>query len=110
MTIRSVRPLLAATALLALGWGLPAGCFSLKEPPCAFSCVQPPHRCPEQYSCLADGLCHRQGVAASVCTLRAPGDAGSEASAGDADPDLTDAGGGGGAGGGAAGAGGAPAL
>jgi|GEM_PF-5389891 len=54
------------------------GCFSLKEPPCAFSCVQPPNRCPEGYACGTDGLCHR-AAATGICYLTPPGDGGAEA-------------------------------
>lgn len=70
-----LHPVFAGFAIFAGLVGLATsgsfGCFSLKEPPCAFSCVQPPHRCPEQYSCGADGLCHRQG-ATGVCALKRP--------------------------------------
>ncbi|MES1205602.1 MAG: hypothetical protein ABUS79_06655 [Pseudomonadota bacterium] len=58
---------LAVVSLLAL----PCSCFSLKTPPCAFTCVQPPHACPEGYTCGDDGLCHRDGTDES-CHLTAP--------------------------------------
>jgi len=35
-----------------------AGCFSPKQPPCAFSCADD-GICPAGYSCAADGVCHR---------------------------------------------------
>jgi hypothetical protein len=53
----------------------PVACFSLKEPPCAFTCVEPPHRCPSNYTCGDDGLCHRVGVA-TMCPLAPPGNDG----------------------------------
>jgi hypothetical protein len=89
--LRACRVRLAVVLALGLGLGL-AGCFSLREPPCAFSCVQPPHLCPDQYTCQADGLCHRNG-AVGVCTSTPPGDAGVEAAeGGDADAvDTADA-------------------
>ncbi len=70
----AARNLFAAlsTLALALATGLAAGgCFSLKEPACAFSCQQPPHRCPESYACGTDGLCHRNGATAT-CGLTPP--------------------------------------
>jgi hypothetical protein len=85
-----------AVALGLISAAVPLACFSLKEPPCAFSCVRPPNRCPENYSCLPDGLCHREG-ATSVCTLTAPGggptgpaDAGMESQANDGGEGTTD--------------------
>lgn len=89
-------------ALLGLGLAavVPLACFSLKEPPCAFSCLTPPHRCPEQYTCQADGLCHREG-AAGMCILTPPIDAAAgDTQTGDAGTDLvsgaaSDGGGGG---------------
>ena len=82
---------LATLLGLALAAIVPLACFSLKEPPCAFSCVTPPHRCPEQYTCQADGLCHREG-ATGICGLTSPVDAaagdaqdGGDGSAADAD-------------------------
>jgi hypothetical protein len=68
----------AVAALLA---ALVAGCFSPRQPPCAFSCATPPHSCPSQYACADDGFCHRDddsgtcmfGVDAGAVT-NAPGD------------------------------------
>jgi hypothetical protein len=81
--LSSARPLLCALALAAgLAALIPTACFSLREPPCAFSCLVPPHRCPEKYTCGDDGLCHRAG-AEGICTLVSPADAG----AGDRDRD-----------------------
>lgn len=79
---------LGALLGLALAAVVPLACFSLKEPPCAFSCLTPPHRCPEQYTCQADGLCHREG-ATGICTLASPLDAAAgDAQGGDAGTDL----------------------
>ena len=63
-----------------------ASCFSPREPACAFSCVAD-RRCPTDYHCGDDGLCHRDD-GQGVCTLPPQGDAG------DASPDgsATDAG------------------
>ena len=76
--MKTPRLLLLATVILAgAAAAFPLGCFSLSEAPCAFSCVQPPHRCPEQYTCGGDGLCHREG-STGICTLTPPGDAGGD--------------------------------
>lgn len=48
--------LLRLALLLALA-GAPA-CYSPKQPPCAFSCVDD-GLCPSGYTCQADGVCHR---------------------------------------------------
>jgi hypothetical protein len=50
------------------------GCFSLQQPACAFSCAEPPNRCPEGYSCGDDRICHRSDGARDVtaCPLTAP--------------------------------------
>jgi len=104
-------PALMRTVLVGLGLGLAlgasgAGCFHPREPPCAFTCVSPGARCPTDYTCGADGLCHRDG-AEGICTLNPPdgGPGGGTAGAGGA---SEGAGGSAGAaaGGGAAGAGG----
>lgn len=64
------------------------GCFDLKQPPCAFSCVDAPHRCPESYVCESDGLCHRPG-ATGVCLLTPPPkDAGAGTPDGDTDAET----------------------
>lgn len=75
MTFRNCH---AGAALILLG-SLVAGCFSPKQPACAFSCVAAPNRCPENYACGDDGLCHRAG-ANSACALTPPAgaDAGSD--------------------------------
>lgn len=81
--MRAASRLALALALLALGAAGFAGCFSLKEPPCAFTCVEAAHRCPESYTCGDDGLCHREGATAT-CGLTSPFDAGVDASSSDA--------------------------
>jgi hypothetical protein len=64
--------------------GSMGGCFSLQQPACAFSCAEPPNRCPGGYSCGDDQLCHRSdgGQAGAGCSMPAtmttptpPGDA-----------------------------------
>jgi hypothetical protein len=35
-----------------------AGCSSVSQPPCAFSCAAD-GLCPTGYSCAVDGVCHR---------------------------------------------------
>lgn len=68
----------------------PLACFSLREPPCAFSCAEPPNLCPANYTCGTDDLCHRAGATA-LCPLTSPDAAGLDAvdstdgGAGDAD-------------------------
>ena len=56
--------------IVGLGSVLAAGCFHPREVPCAFSCVSPGARCPTEFTCGADGLCHRDGV--DGCTLTPP--------------------------------------
>ena len=45
-------------ALLLAACAGTTGCFSPRQPGCAFSCVDDVV-CPSGYSCAADGLCHR---------------------------------------------------
>lgn len=59
--------------------GSAVSCFSPREPPCAFSCLQPPHACPADYTCGSDGYCRRVGATA---TCDYGGDAGRDGSAG----------------------------
>jgi len=49
-----LRPALAFLLLAA------AGCYSPRQPACAFSCIED-GACPAGYSCQADGVCHRDG-------------------------------------------------
>lgn len=79
-TTRTAGKGLLSIALLAcLASAGALGCFELKEPPCAFSCATPPHRCPEKYTCGEDGLCYREGADRSLCPLLPPDDAGADA-------------------------------
>ena len=80
MRARSSFATLLAAAGMTLFAVVSVGCFSLREPPCAFSCAEPPHACPAQYTCLDDGLCHRAGSVAA-CGLTPPGDAAVDAGA-----------------------------
>jgi hypothetical protein len=75
-TVRRLGPawiragiIVAVTA--GLGGALTGACFHPREVPCAFSCVSPGARCPTDFTCGTDGLCHRDGVD-SGCTLIGP--------------------------------------
>jgi hypothetical protein len=50
-----MRALLLVAALIPF-----AGCYSVEEPTCAFSCGDN-GLCPDDYMCLADGFCHLHG-------------------------------------------------
>jgi hypothetical protein len=64
------RACLLVVVLAAAGLG---GCFSPRQPGCAFSCAGD-QLCPENYVCASDGFCHRNdGLGA--CTLEATEDA-----------------------------------
>jgi hypothetical protein len=65
-------------AVVTLAAIAPLACFSLKQPPCAFSCAEPSHLCPANYTCGTDDLCHREG-ATVTCGLTSPVDAGPDA-------------------------------
>ena len=81
-----------------------AACFSPGKPPCAFTCVSASHLCPDDYTCGADGLCHRAG-AEDTCALTSPyGEGGAGGTAGAAGGTAGAAGGAAGAAGGATGA------
>jgi hypothetical protein len=54
MALLSVTRALLLAALAATA----SGCFSVKQPACAFSCATD-GLCPAGYSCAADGVCHR---------------------------------------------------
>jgi hypothetical protein len=84
---------LAALAVFvagALGAAGPA-CFKPDHPPCAFTCIDPPHSCPAGFTCGADNLCH-DPTNPGVCDLSPAGDgaapdaSGAETAA-DASPD-----------------------
>jgi hypothetical protein len=75
-TVRKVgRPSTGAGLIVALLAGLcgtlVGACFHPRDVPCAFSCVSPGARCPTDFTCGTDGLCHRDG-ADGVCTLTPP--------------------------------------
>jgi hypothetical protein len=75
--------------LLVVGFAL-AGCFSPRQPACAFSCAAD-GLCPAGYSCGTDGVCHRDDdpgtcdippqVDAAQDTLQETLDAGGDAQA-----------------------------
>jgi len=66
--------LAALAGAVALG-----GCFSPRQPGCAFSCVAD-GVCPSGYSCATDGLCHRKDGLGD-CNLPPQVDAGSDGDA-----------------------------
>src|SRR5438876_1407962 len=73
--IRAVGRLCArAGVIVAMSAGLvgalASACYHPREVPCAFSCVTPGARCPTDFTCGTDGLCHRVG--AEGCTLTPP--------------------------------------
>jgi hypothetical protein len=82
---------MALAAILAGGALL--GCFSPRQPGCAFSCAAD-GVCPAEYSCDTDGLCHRDD-GKGTCDLPPQTDGAVEASDGTPDaaadrPDATD--------------------
>ena len=81
-----MRVRLVVLAALALGGqvGAPLACFSLQQPPCAFTCVDPPHTCPENYTCGTDFLCHKKGSTV-MCGLTPPDTGEMDAASNDAD-------------------------
>jgi hypothetical protein len=38
-----------------------AGCFSVTQPLCSFTCADEDPKCPVDYVCLSDGYCHLHG-------------------------------------------------
>jgi len=74
--------------------GAATGCFSPLKPACAFSCAEPPHSCPTDYTCGNDGFCHAPGMADVACESPDSGgvDAGVTQDASDAAIDATDSG------------------
>ena len=64
------RSLLAALLLAAAAL---AGCFSARQPPCAFSCAAD-GVCPAGYSCGTDGVCHHDNDP-GTCDIPAQADA-----------------------------------
>ena len=79
-----MRRWLAGLVLLA---ATGVGCFSPRQPVCAFSCATEPHACPANYQCGDDGICHRDGVNddGATCPLDDTSDAGTGGEAGFAD-------------------------
>jgi hypothetical protein len=63
---------LRIAALLAVAAA--AGCYSPKQPACAFSCVDD-GICPAGFTCQSDGVCHRDD-SQGTCTIRSQSDAG----------------------------------
>jgi hypothetical protein len=84
--------LLRIALLLVVAVSAATGCFSPRQPPCAFSCADD-GLCPTGYTCQADGVCHRddsQGTCDIPSQIDA-GDAGTDdANASDASHDTTD--------------------
>ena len=81
------RSLLAALVLVAAAL---AGCFSARQPPCAFSCAAD-GLCPTGYSCGTDGVCHHDNDP-GACDIPGQIDAGGAGDAGadDGGADATD--------------------
>lgn len=50
--------------ILAICLGLMTACYSPPEPDCGFACRG--GQCPTNYTCAADGICHRVGSPASL--------------------------------------------
>lgn len=74
--MRRTRSLLSAAMLVAAGLLLGPACFSPEEPDCSFRCadsVGNSNHCPENYTCQADGYCHRNGTS-STCSYGLPPD------------------------------------
>lgn len=67
----------------ALAGALASGCYHPREVPCAFSCVSPGARCPTDFTCGTDGVCHRVG-ADDACTFPEAGAGGTSGTSPDA--------------------------
>jgi hypothetical protein len=78
LTARRAWLALGAITLASLAT-FSVACFDLKTPPCAFACTEPPHSCPQSYTCGDDGLCYRDGVDPAKCPLTPPADAATDA-------------------------------
>jgi len=76
LTRRRPRTRSCVAALLLAAAAL-AGCFSARQPPCAFSCAAD-GVCPAGYSCGADGVCHHDNDP-GACDIPAQIDAGGAA-------------------------------
>ena len=75
----------ARVLLLTLLMAAAAGCFSARQPPCAFSCAAD-GVCPAGYSCGTDGVCHHDDDP-GACDIPAQIDAGDAATDQDAGAD-----------------------
>jgi len=62
----------------------PAGCYSPRQPACAFSCADD-GLCPSGFTCASDGVCHRDDTQ-GICEIDAQVDAAQD-TAQDADRD-----------------------
>ena len=71
-------------ALLLAALLAPAGCYSPRQPPCAFSCADD-GVCPSGFTCGTDGVCHRDD-STGTCDIPSQVDAAQD-SAQDADAD-----------------------
>ena len=71
------RSLFAALLLVAAAL---VGCFSARQPPCAFSCAAD-GVCPAGYSCGTDGVCHHDNDP-GTCDIPSQIDAGDAGDAG----------------------------
>ena len=76
---------------LLLAVAATAGCYSPKQPPCAFSCADD-GLCPTGYSCQADGVCHRDDSPGGTCDIPPQIDAGDAGIDGPGDDSAGDAG------------------
>ena len=75
-------------ALLLAACAGTTGCFSPRQPVCAFSCVDD-GVCPSGYSCAADGLCHTD-AGQGTCDIAPQIDASQDAVSDDAGVDAGD--------------------
>jgi hypothetical protein len=69
--------LLRIALLLFVAVTAATGCFSPRQPPCAFSCADD-GLCPTGYTCQADGVCHRDD-GQGTCDIPSQIDAGADA-------------------------------
>jgi hypothetical protein len=74
--LRLLALVVAVAATAAAGAALP-GCFSPRQPGCAFSCAAD-GICPADYTCGDDGFCHRDD-GQGFCTLTPQNDAAQDA-------------------------------
>jgi hypothetical protein len=75
--------------ILAICLGLMSACYSPPKPDCGFTCGRS-GECPDDYSCAADGVCHRNGSPANlICMADARVDAPQPIDAPRPDADVT---------------------